>query len=782
MRLVYSLIFLLFIPFSHPNPIPIPTISPETTNAYLRAFLPWWPEKTDFTLRTAPTPEESEAEIVGNLLESSGEKENVTEFATEKEEIDPSTLRVHDLPPSPLDEFAPEGSPKSLVASGARSSDGNFIISFDEMGECPRDCSNDLRDALGIILQDMSHVERYRQICGKYTNAITCVNEDTRCNKEDRDMFETMTSGLNYMCVEQKLAFNATIKCIDDEAGVVQSECDTQCQTKNLFMNWMMKTAFQDTIQQGVNGIVGAATGTNANPLAFLQPVAGAAGGAPGGGWADMLANIGQRPPSPQDAQQGFENFRQFTNDLCRIGDCMLDCIRSKFNTRCEGSAGTLLSEVFVRPIAATQNKLSILRPILGTFMPEQCGYLTNNAELKKHRIDATMDEELKRMYAEKIAKEARDRTAQDEILANLVPLDENGVPLPRALPELKSIESPLDVSVKTLDQLILDMYSNNKTEELNISEKNNVTSTFSEPSEKEDEASTTVISVISPLHTNATDSEILEHISEKSTEESSGSSGEMSGDGSDNEASGEGSGEYDASGSSGDNSGEFNSSGSSGEASEEGESSGSEDQGSGNYKMIESIESSGEFSGSSGEGSGDTASSDTSIDDKSIIRSGEGSAESVSEILQEASGEDAPTLTPTSEESTGYKIDHSGFGESSGSSGESIELRDSGEGSAEYDASGSSGDNSGDFNSSGSSGEASGVGESSGSEDQGSGNYKKIEVIESSGDYEFSGSSNESIEQSKEGSAASIYEILQAASGEDTPTLTLLSEDSTGY
>lgn len=60
----------------------------------------------------------------------------------------------------------------------------------------------------------------------------------------------------------------------------------------------------------------------------------------------------------------------------------MLDCIRSKFNTRCEGSAGTLLSEVFVRPIAATQNKLSILRPILGTFMPEQCGYLTKYERL----------------------------------------------------------------------------------------------------------------------------------------------------------------------------------------------------------------------------------------------------------------------------------------------------------------------------------------------------------------------------------------------------------------
>ena len=141
-------------------------------------------------------------------------------------------------------------------------------------------------------------------------------------------MFEVMTSGLHYMCVEQELAFNATIKCIDDEAGLVQSgkadtqkfplyfcifsECDAQCQTKNLFMNWMMRTAMADTIQQGVSGIVGAATGTNPNPLGFLQN--GAAGGAPTG-WADILA---QRPPSAQDAQQGFENFRQFTNDLCR--------------------------------------------------------------------------------------------------------------------------------------------------------------------------------------------------------------------------------------------------------------------------------------------------------------------------------------------------------------------------------------------------------------------------------------------------------------------------------
>ncbi|EGT47235.1 CBN-CPG-4 protein [Caenorhabditis brenneri] len=479
------ILFLFFIFLSHSQPIP--TVSTDTANAYLRSFLPWWPNNTEFSLKTATIPPVStkSTDAIQTLLGSEERIDNNTTLPDEGEEVDPATLRVQDIPSSPLDELRPDAAPKSFISDSISRNDGNFIIDFDEMGECPRDCSSDLREAMNIVLQDMSHVERYHRICEKYLNASTCVNEDARCDKDDRGMFEMMTSGLHYMCVEQELAFNATIKCIDDEAGLVQSECDAQCQTKNLFMNWMMRTAFQDRIQQGVSEIVGAATGTNSNPLSFLQGVEGAAGGTPTG-WADMLATAAQRPPSPQDAQQGFENFRQFTNDLCRIGDCMLDCIRSKFNTRCEGSAGTLLSEVFVRPIAAGQNKLSILRPVLGSFMPEQCNYLHNNADLKKHRIDATMDEELKRMYAEKLAKEIRDRTQQDEILSNLVPLDKNGVPLPRALPELKAIDSPLDISVKTLDQLILDMYSKNETKAMTASKRNNVTTNPLEQSDEE--------------------------------------------------------------------------------------------------------------------------------------------------------------------------------------------------------------------------------------------------------------------------------------------------------
>lgn len=486
-----SLILFLFVILSHSQPIP--TVSTDTANAYLRSFLPWWPNNTDFSLKTATIPPVSTntTDAIQNLLGSADKNENTTTLSVDENEDEPTMLRVQDIPSSPLDELRPDAAPKSFISDSISRNDGNFIIDFDEMGECPRDCSNDLREAMNIVLQDMSHVERYHRICEKYLNASTCVNEDARCDKDDRGMFEMMTSGLHYMCVEQELAFNATIKCIDDEAGLVQSECEAQCQTKNLFMNWMMRTAFQDRIQQGVSEIVGAATGTNSNPLSFLQGMEGAAGGTPTG-WADMLATAAQRPPNPQDAQQGFENFRQFTNDLCRIGDCMLDCIRSKFNTRCEGSAGTLLSEVFVRPIAVSQNKLSILRPVLGSFMPEQCNFLHNNADLKKHRIDATMDEELKRMYTEKMAKEIRDRTQQDELLSNLVPLDKNGVPLPRALPELKTIDSPLDISVKTLDQLILDMYSKNETKAQNSLKKDNVTATALEENEKKSSTNST--------------------------------------------------------------------------------------------------------------------------------------------------------------------------------------------------------------------------------------------------------------------------------------------------
>ncbi|KAF1751295.1 hypothetical protein GCK72_017849 [Caenorhabditis remanei] len=596
MHSVNLLILIIFLPVVHSNPFPtlppFSTVSPETANAYLRSFLPWWPNETDFTLKSAPIPPESgnstdnstdnstanSTEIIETSLGATDEYENKTSTDTGEEELDPSMLRVQDVPSSPLDEFSPENAPKNFISDSINHHDGNFIINFDEMGDCPRDCSSDLREALGIVLKDMSHVERYHQICDKYLNASACVNEDIRCDKDDRGMFEVMTSGLHYMCVEQELAFNATIKCIDDEAGLVQSECDAQCQTKNLFMNWMMRTAMADTIQQGVSGIVGAATGTNPNPLGFLQN--GAAGGAPTG-WADILA---QRPPSAQDAQQGFENFRQFTNDLCRIGDCMLDCIRSKFNTRCEGSAGTLLSEVFVRPIAASQNKLSILRPVLGSFMPEQCNYLHNNADLKKHRIDSTMDEELKRMYAEKMAKEIRDRTTQDELLSNLVPLDENGVPLPRALPELKSIDSPLDVSVKTLDQLILEMYSKNETKPVSISDKKNAEATSAEPEKVESVVNKTVETTTAKTVSNVTYETTTEKTVSNATYETTTikdeyvakttpeSSGEVSLDdtasGNFTEASGEGSSEEDYSGSSGEASGDYESSGSTREAS----------------------------------------------------------------------------------------------------------------------------------------------------------------------------------------------------------------------
>ncbi|CAB3403541.1 unnamed protein product [Caenorhabditis bovis] len=392
-----------------------------------------------------------------NLLNLSFPDENSNETYVETENGD-SNLVLNRAPESPLDDTSQRSS---------KTDHNNFIMDFDELAECPRDCSVELKDALSIALQDMSHIERYSKICGKYKSTLSCIHEDEKCLEEDRGMFETMMSGLHYMCVEQELAFNATIKCIDDEAGVVQAECEQQCQTKNLFMNWIMRSAFQDTIQQGVNDIVGAATGANVNPLAFMKSGEQQ--------WANFLQSAGQPPKTDAASmQQGMENFRQFTNDLCRVGDCMLDCIRSKFNTRCEGSAGTLLSEVFVRPIAMSQNKLTVLRPVLGIFMPDQCNYVYNNAALKKHRIDSQMDTELKRMYREKFDKEIKERAAQDELLANMVPLDQNGVPLARAIPEIyDAADSPLDASEMSLERMILDKnetethkQSNENTEE----------------------------------------------------------------------------------------------------------------------------------------------------------------------------------------------------------------------------------------------------------------------------------------------------------------------------
>jgi len=96
------------------------------------------------------------------------------------------------------------------------------------------------------------------------------------------------------------------------------------------------------------------------------------------------------------------ELMRSMVKDGCELIRCNLGCIRTKFNIRCKGNAGTLLSEAFVRPIAETHRALGLgqMPPIIQAFMPKQCDFLLDGHGLHEFRIDPKLDAELKSFYS----------------------------------------------------------------------------------------------------------------------------------------------------------------------------------------------------------------------------------------------------------------------------------------------------------------------------------------------------------------------------------------------
>ncbi|PIO75811.1 hypothetical protein TELCIR_02136 [Teladorsagia circumcincta] len=166
--------------------------------------------------------------------------------------------------PSPLDEKIMDGvqaaNPFGFAQSALRVSFfGNFILDlsrswltgeelaeeFHLLPDCQRKCTKTLHDSLLGTFKRATYVVKYHKICRSYKEAKSCVDEEkVRCS-ESSDMFEMLTSGIEYMCVEQGkgmyplesayldlswvkkrfriAAFNATIKCIDRNSHAVKA-------------------------------------------------------------------------------------------------------------------------------------------------------------------------------------------------------------------------------------------------------------------------------------------------------------------------------------------------------------------------------------------------------------------------------------------------------------------------------------------------------------------------------------------------------------------------------
>lgn len=181
----------------------------------------------------------------------------------------------------------------------------------------------------------------------EYQEANNCMKDRPQCPSQK--FFITSTSGIKYMCEEQKDAFDATIPCITDWFRYSNSECETLCMATNLINGISIKQLFQQDFK-------------------FLEA------------FDPYMAKI-------------------TVNEVCRVAECMLTCYKQKLNTRCDGTAGSILAEVVLRPIADVQAVGGPISPLLTSLLPLKCAFLHDPNIMNQLRIDERLSKEIAKKY-----------------------------------------------------------------------------------------------------------------------------------------------------------------------------------------------------------------------------------------------------------------------------------------------------------------------------------------------------------------------------------------------
>ncbi|VDM44491.1 unnamed protein product [Toxocara canis] len=180
----------------------------------------------------------------------------------------------------------------------------------------------------------------------RFIEARDCLEKLKHCG--NYELFDVLTSGIKYMCIDQKDAFNATMECIDVNTSEIQDKCSKDCNVEGILAGWGVYAGLRQT-------------------ALFAQQ------------------------PGPAKVNVLF--FRKLSSEGCQVLQCFLSCLRSKFNTRCHGMAGSLLSEVIFRPIAMGQD-LMLLGPALNLvrlILPMQCNFVMTKAGISNFRYYVSM-------------------------------------------------------------------------------------------------------------------------------------------------------------------------------------------------------------------------------------------------------------------------------------------------------------------------------------------------------------------------------------------------------
>ncbi|KJH48089.1 hypothetical protein DICVIV_05795 [Dictyocaulus viviparus] len=256
---------------------------------------------------------------------------------------------------SPLDDFKPNADLEpNLWAYGSE-----YVV---EPPMCQTACISSVMEVFSVYFRSGTFSDNMRQACNSYEEAIKCMKRNAHCGPDS--MFESLTSGLRYMCKEQRDAFTILSDCINRNTDRVSHDCDQQCNPNSLATG----IALKDTVMTQLDHPL---VSQNVNMRRIIEP----------------------------------HMSRFFFSHACKIGQCLMGCTRNKYNMLCEGTAGSLLLEMLTLPLSVDSGESSAfpstshIASFLGGLLPHQCSFLTARNG-NSYRIDPELNKEIKRMYA----------------------------------------------------------------------------------------------------------------------------------------------------------------------------------------------------------------------------------------------------------------------------------------------------------------------------------------------------------------------------------------------
>jgi|UniRef100_A0AC35FR93 hypothetical protein len=215
--------------------------------------------------------------------------------------------------------------------------------------DCTKDCYRKLQLSLRTAMDaSADYIKRYESICSQYDESLLCFKGREHCTMNT--YYNALTSGLKFMCIEQRLAFEANLPCVRKIIDDASKECQSKCNLNNLATGLAVKEVLQKDVKI----------------LHVLD---------------SQMARIGMQ-------------------ESCRLTNCFLGCYKRRLDMECEGVAGSLLAEAVLRPFSYPEmNGGEYLNEIFATVVPQSCNFMSDKKALADLRMDPKLIEQLNIKY-----------------------------------------------------------------------------------------------------------------------------------------------------------------------------------------------------------------------------------------------------------------------------------------------------------------------------------------------------------------------------------------------